>query len=1039
MDKQDGLKGERRLVTALFCDLVGSTSLAEGMDPEDFSELVAAAVARMTAAVERYEGTVTQFSGDSILAIFGAPVAHEDDAYRAVRAGLDILTDMQSGADRVPVRVGINTGLMVISDMEAGTFSGYAALGDATNVAARIQSFAPENSMLVGSSTAKLIAADVELRDMGAHEVKGKSEPVHMFEVVGVRGGPTRGRGVPGLRSAMVGRATELETLRGLLDAASVGRGRFAAIIGEPGIGKSRLVRELAGALDEVEGAAWVVGRCLSFGARRPYHLATSLLRSLARVPDSASLDEAGAGVRAFAERHLGAGEQRVQRLLQLLGVVQGAPDDNPANLHILYAEALGDLIAAVCADSRPLVLVCEDVHWADASSSELFQSLLPRCHDLPVLGVLVTRPDRGTAGWSVLKTLRDELGEALTELTLKPLAEQDSRALVANLLDIDSLPESLRALILEKTDGNPFFVEEVVRTLIDNDLVERRGERWVAKQDIGTLEVPGTVRGLLASRVDRLSPDVRRAGMVAAVIGRRFDARLFSRVYAPDGADAGAHPLLGQLEAQGFVNVAAVRPHLEMAFRHALVHDVMYETLLKSERRELHGQVGAAIEAMYADALDEHAPALADHFEHARDEERARRYLLLAARGAVGRHAGREAVDLFRRAEAFLAGDSAERRRERVEAAVLCTAAGFTFTPLEQALPVLQARADDLRALDDADLTARSNILELRLRNEGGESLMVPDYQELYQATLALTERVSDDGVRAMLLGLHAEALRASEDFAGAVEPFRAAIDGLEASGRLAEAAMHCVHGSDCLSTTGRFDEAEQWLDRAEDLAQRSGDPTAILDVELGRGVTASLRGEIDKGLDRLRLSIRLADKIGNHSCSMVANFFAADVELKRNDARAALPHLDRVDELATFCNSGPFELLGMTWRTAARGRLGEEIAFDQPLGVARQVGTRFGEGAVLVHRATLEATKPEPDWDTVVADFERAVECFEQIQAAPYVARTLFDFGEALRLAGREERAREEQERARGLFEELRMSHEPIAELRASTGTDA
>ncbi|MDX1621537.1 MAG: AAA family ATPase, partial [Nitriliruptorales bacterium] len=423
------------------------------MDPEDWSEIVNVAVADMAACVERYDGTMSQFAGDSILALFGAPVAHEEDPYRAIRAAVDIVETVRTTARQdgsgIDVRVGINTGLVVVGGVDAGDLSVYSALGDMPNVAARLQALAEPGSILISEDTFRLVVNDVEVRAIGATELKGRELPVSVYEVLDVRTPEQRRRGLSGFGSRMVGREAEASTLASLVDAAAAGAGRVAAIVGEPGVGKSRLVAELAvSAARDHPHLRWAEGRCVPFDDERPFHLVSSLVRALAGISEADDPGLATKAVRSLVEEALGGEDAEATRdLLTLLGLAQAAPGQDPERLVERYGAVLRRVITGVAADQRPLVLVCEDMHWMDGSSGEIVSTLFEHVPTVAALLLVVMRPDREGPGWEALAAARRNVGTALTELHLDALGADDSRELVANLLEIESLPGSLRTL----------------------------------------------------------------------------------------------------------------------------------------------------------------------------------------------------------------------------------------------------------------------------------------------------------------------------------------------------------------------------------------------------------------------------------------------------------------------------------------------------------------------------------------------------------------------------------------------------------------
>lgn len=531
-------------MTAVFADLVGSTAIAERLDPEDWSDIVGEAVERMSAVVTRYGGRVEQVLGDGILAFFGLPVAHEDDPQRAVRAGLELVEAVRRFSDdteavhgfRLAIRVGISTGRVVVRDFGASSSrTELTALGDPVNVAARMQAEARPESVLVTAETYAFVADATEARHVGPVTLKGKREPVDGYEIVRWTGGSGRRRGIEGLISPLVGRDRERDQLRAALPAVRAGRGRVAVILGEPGIGKSRLLAELRRAASTGEDPlAWHEVRCPSYGQGLPYQLVASLARSLLGLPPV----ELAGDVASSESRGHDAPRVDEPGLAHLLGL-EVPPDAaseferlGPVVRQARYVDALGRTIEHAASDAA-LALVCEDAHWADAASVELLVRLLPEIRAHRVLLVIAARRDRDVPGWRLVTAARDALGDALVEVSLQPLSADDSRALVANLLEIESLPEATREHILSRADGNPFFIEEIVRMLVDRGAIERRDDHWVASRPIEAREIPDTLHGLLLARIDRLPAESRDVLRVASVIGRRFPVSVLSEVLA--------------------------------------------------------------------------------------------------------------------------------------------------------------------------------------------------------------------------------------------------------------------------------------------------------------------------------------------------------------------------------------------------------------------------------------------------------------------------------------------------------------------------
>ncbi|MFN2521106.1 MAG: AAA family ATPase [Candidatus Limnocylindria bacterium] len=540
--------GERRPITALFADIVGSTSIVERMDPEDWTEIVNEAFDRMTRTITRYEGIVARLMGDAVLAFFGARVAREDDPERAVRCALDMIRTVDELGVRVQrdhgvifgIRAGISTGPVFVGEVGTDAAHEFTAMGDAVNVAARMQAAARPGTVLITAATHRFVANVFDTVDLGPLELKGKSEPVKAYEITGLRSERASLRGLGATQSPMVGRDEQLAAVRSVFAVVRAGQGRMISILGDPGIGKSRLLSEFRAGVESTDPVpAWFEGRCLSIGQSLPYHLVLDLVRSIIGV--GAGADEAE--VRAALERALrtALGDEWGEAfayLGQLLSLSVG--EHSAARVAGLEIETLKRYVAWIhrvlqaTAAERPIVLVCEDLHWADPSSLAVLGHLLPLANEMPLLCITTSRFDRAAPGWRLVAEVRETFGDALTELRLEPLSNEQSRELVANLLEIESLPPKVREFILSKAEGNPFFVEEVIRMLIERDVLVRKGELWVATDAVSQVEIPDNLQALLLARIDRLPASARRTLRVASVIGRQFGLKVLERVLEP-------------------------------------------------------------------------------------------------------------------------------------------------------------------------------------------------------------------------------------------------------------------------------------------------------------------------------------------------------------------------------------------------------------------------------------------------------------------------------------------------------------------------
>ncbi len=556
-----GSLGEQRTVTTLLADIVGSTALSVQLGPDAWTSTIDTAFEIIAPIIYRFEGTIVRTLGDSLLAFFGAPVAHEDDPQRAVRAGLEIISSLRDYVHALKnryqidfaMRVSINTGQVVIGPVGDDLTYDFSADGGTVNLTSRIKFASHAMCVLVTANTYRFIAPYFECTEMDSLDVKGLAAPIQVYQVTAARA-VVHGslRGFKDLASPMVGREQELATLNRLYDAVRAGLGRAVLIVGEPGLGKTRLIQEWQnGVIGEPappppsapggksSSPQWVTGRCYSYRQGIAYQLIIDILRNLIGVPLGAGNEDAETRHALFQlTSQLFAGQVMevypyLGRLLSLKLEPEAEEKANitdPQALQTQYMQAVQRLFLAYMQRS-PLILVLEDLHWADGASIEIFTRLLPLISSGPILFCLVLRPERTAAGWRLVESAREQLGGSLAEISLNALTEQDSRTLVANLLEFESLPGRVRELILQKAEGNPYFVEEVIRMLIERGIIANQQGAWVAQKEISEHEIPDNLQGLLLARIDSLPQEARYTLLVASVIGRNFPVRVLSEV----------------------------------------------------------------------------------------------------------------------------------------------------------------------------------------------------------------------------------------------------------------------------------------------------------------------------------------------------------------------------------------------------------------------------------------------------------------------------------------------------------------------------
>jgi class 3 adenylate cyclase len=603
-------EGERKQVTVLFCRLAGAAGLAASLGPERMHALLERFFGLGLAEIQRYEGTINQYLDDGFMALFGAPIAREDHARRAVLSALGLQRAARNlgfaGGGATAARIGINTGAVVVGTIGDEQRTDYTAVGDTTNVAWRLSQEAGTGETLVGESTALLAQGYVRMETLSTVALKGKATPVAVRRVLGP--GPRRSRldaTAGGALTEFVGREEELAHLEAMLARAEGGRGQVLGVVGEPGVGKSRLLAELRRRLAG-RPVSWLEGHCVPYGHGMPYLPVLEILRHHCGLAEDDRPEIVAVKLRACL-REAGLDPTDAAPLVELVGRADGSSAGRTHTDEAAKARTFELLRRLILAGSRggPLVIVIEDLHWIDAISEEFAASLVERVGAAPLLLVFSYRPgyrprwiDRSSG----------------TQLALTPLGPAESRAIVrASALSADTTDR-----ILERAEGNPLFLEELARAAAS---AGGRGS---------DVAVPDTVHDVLSARVDHLPETARRVLQCAAVLGRQFSARLLRAVW--DGPESQLDDDLRELGRLEFLEERFGAGEPTFGFKHALVHDVIYGTLLERQRRATHARAGRALEAFHAGRLDEVVERLMHHFTRADDPERAAAYARLAA-----------------------------------------------------------------------------------------------------------------------------------------------------------------------------------------------------------------------------------------------------------------------------------------------------------------------------------------------------------------------------------------------------------------------
>jgi class 3 adenylate cyclase len=990
---QSALRGERKLVTVLFADVARSMELAERVDPEEWHRLLDRLFRILAAGVHRYEGTINQYTGDGIMALFGAPIAHEDHAQRACAAALDLARDLaglagdvrrESGLE-LAVRMGLNSGEVVVGRIGDDLRMDYTAQGHVVGLAARVQQLAPPGGIAVTEPTARLAAGLFDFVDRGEQHLKGASAPVRVFELRGPgrirsRFDRARARGF----SRFVGRERELAALERALDEARSGRPRVVLVTGEPGAGKSRLGHEL---IERARGVAIHHARALSHGRMLPLHVIATLARSLFGIGESASsaavADAVARGLEAVPPDPIAR-----DLWLDLLGVdhVPAPSGLDPDARRARLFQSLGDLIRSR-GRSEPTMVWIEDLHWLDSASDAALgmvvdRLLAPDAAESRILLLATTRPE-----------YRPEWGSRVERLSLAPLARPESSALLDDWLGADATLAPLRAAIEARAAGNPLFIEEMARSLVERGVL--RGERgaYALAAPIGEITLPETVRAVLASRIDRLADRDKEVLQAAAVIGQDVPVELLRAVVGRsepelDGSLArlSAAELLGPAEAPD-----------QRAFRHPLAHEVAYRMQLADRRRVTHAAIARALLAIHGPAAATHAALLAHHFDEAGERLEAARW---------HEQAGRRVA-----------------RSDPADGARHC-----------RRVTTLLAAVPESRETLTLELTSRIALLEIG-RIAGIEAR---EAQELFEEARAVAERLADPAGHAFLLTSYGRLC----GLAGDVGPYLACAErGMalaEGADALLEFEMRAVLVHAQLAV-GRLAPARATADRAlsdlaavpglREAAARStapglcrlwwalasahlGDPTeaeAALRAQLGEASEESvqvlygthgflcevlrLHGDLPGALVHGRRAVALAEERGSAFSRVESAAFLGAAELATGDLPAATITLERALWLARERRTALwYEPRILATLADARRAAGDRRGADALLADARQLVERDRGWRLGAFDVALAGVRLLGESAADRAEIERALAALDGLAAelgsAPYRA---------------------------------------------------
>ena len=1029
LTSRSALEGERKQVTVLFADLKDSTELIRGLDPEAAQQLLDPALHCMMDAVHRFEGTVNQVLGDGIMALFGAPIAHEDHALRACYAALAMQAAMQPYTDEVRrtrglelrMRVGLNAGEAVVRAIGNDLHMDYSAVGETTVLAARMEQMATPGTIRLTAATLRLVEGLVRVTALGPVPVKGLVEPVEVFELVGASTLRRRlqaavARGL----TPFVGRQTELAALHHALAQAEAGHGQVAALVGEAGVGKSRLVYEV---IHSHRTRDWRVleSASVSYGKATPYFPVIDLLKRYGHVED----DDEARTVRAKVTGQVLTLDEVLQDTIPaLLALLDALPPESPflqldppqrrqrtldALKRVLLRESHG----------QPLLLVFEDLHWIDTETQALLDSLVESLPTAHLLLLVNYRPEY--QHWWSAKTY-------YTQVRLDPLAPVSADQLLQALLGADPSLAPLTHLLITRTEGNPFFLEESVRTLLETGVLVGELGAYRLAQALPTIQVPATVLAVLAARIDRLPPEEKRLLQTAAVIGTEVSLPLLQAI--AEVPQAALQRGLGHLQAVEFLYETRLFPEREYTFKHALTHEVAYGSLLQERRRVLHARIVEVLETLAPERVTEQVERLAHHAVRGEVWDKAVSYCEQAGARADDRAAFREAVTSFEQALQALAHlpEDGDTRRRAID---LRLALGGTLRALGEYgrhLTLLGEAEALTTALDDRDRLVQvlAKMGQTR-RITGDHDGAIAAGQQALALAVALGERTLQVHVSFHL----GQGYQAIGDFGRAAELLRWSAEAADQEpGTLStdiriESRAWLVR---TLSALGAFAEGRRHGEEALHLATLEGRGSTPIIAYGCLGILALAQGDLAHAIRVYDQGLALCRASGNRTWlrPIAAGLgYAAALQGRLAEGQALLEEAISEDIRTGGLSGNAYRVawLSEVCRLAGRGAEAWQHA-RQALDLARQHKERGDEARALHQLGTVQAHAAPPDVAQAEASYRQALALAEEIGMRPLVAHCHRGLGTLYATIGQREQARTALSTASEMYRDMTMT---------------
>jgi len=1032
---RQSIEGERKSVTVLFTDVANYTTMSEKLDSEEVRQIMDGCFKIIMDSVHKYEGTIDKFTGDGVMALFGAPLAHEDHAQRACYAAIETQSAMQSYGEKVKrdcsldfkMRVGLNSGPVLVGGVGNDLRMDYTAVGDTVNLASRMQTMAEPGTILVSGETHRLARDFFKFQPMGKVSIKGKEQAVEAYSLIEAGGAATRLEAamVKGL-TKFIGRQKEMAALGEAFEKARSGSGQLVSVVGEAGVGKSRLLLELRRTLATQEHTC-LEGRCFHYGGTIPYLPLLDILRACFDLKEG----EREFVIKKKTAEKVGGLDEKLKGILPPLHELLSLKVDDeeyarlePQKKRERIFEAIRDLLVRE-SQQKPLILAVDDLQWIDRTSDEFLNYFVEWLANSHILLVLLYRPEY-THSWGSKSYY--------SQIRVEQLPLSASAELVRAILEKGEVVPELREIILNRAAGNPLFMEEFTHTLLENGSIQKKDHQYVLTRKASEIQVPDTIQGIIAARMDRLEQNLKRTMQVASVIGRDFAYRI---LHAITGMQEELKSYLINLQGLEFIYEKSLFPELEYMFKHTLTQEVAYNSLLVKRRKELHAKIGEAIEELYPDRLAEFYEMLAHHYLRAENWDRAYQYLEMSAEKAMLNYSTWEAFRLGREAIAALGKlpQTEENERRGIDIRLFMTSPMLGLVYPEDSLQILEEGESLAGELNDQKSRAKFR------RSIGSYCTLVKGDSG---RGLQYSEGAFEDAVRAQDVELMAAmsielyiAYSSAAAFHKAIQVSARVIESIEATDRRSDtfglgynpySMLLSLSGAN-MAMIGDFNNGEAYCEKGLRFAQQINNAISVGQAEYAYGCLLCQKGDGRNAMPHLERAIRYAEEAQvvidlpmAWSYRAVAHCLLGEYQIAADCAERGL-EIQRKSGMAYYM-SGPNIRAGIAYID-----LGEvekaRVYLEEGLRLSRVNGERYAEGLALVHLGRTLGKMREPDIGQAKDLLQQGIAILDELGTKPQGSIGYLRLGELCADTGCKQEALEALNHARYAFREMGMDY--------------